>query len=71
MKDFSTTSIDWMPNDSDVKCLQIHCTLLVERDGHINVLTDHKHTAYGHTPGFNSVLVKVYPSELVLILLLA
>ncbi|MHA2119297.1 MAG: molybdopterin dinucleotide binding domain-containing protein, partial [Candidatus Thorarchaeota archaeon] len=34
-----------------------------ERDGNINVLTDDKHTAYGHTPGFNSVLVKVYPSE--------
>jgi anaerobic selenocysteine-containing dehydrogenase len=34
-----------------------------ERDGNINVLTDDKHTAFGHTPGFNSVLVKVYPSE--------
>jgi anaerobic selenocysteine-containing dehydrogenase len=34
-----------------------------ERDGNINVLTDDKHTAYGHTPGFNSVLVKVYLSE--------
>jgi anaerobic selenocysteine-containing dehydrogenase len=33
------------------------------RDGNINVLTDDKHTAYGHTPGFNSVLVKVYLSE--------
>lgn len=31
-----------------------------ERDGNINVLTDDKHTAFGHTPGFNSVLVKVY-----------
>ncbi|MFW9861802.1 MAG: molybdopterin-dependent oxidoreductase [Candidatus Thorarchaeota archaeon] len=34
-----------------------------ERDGNINVLTDDKHTAFGHTPGFNSVLVKVYLSE--------
>ncbi len=34
-----------------------------ERDGNINVLTDDKHTAYGHTPGFNSVLVKVYTCE--------
>ncbi|MFW9887079.1 MAG: molybdopterin-dependent oxidoreductase [Candidatus Thorarchaeota archaeon] len=34
-----------------------------ERDGNINILTDDKHTAFGHTPGFNSVLVKVYPSE--------
>jgi anaerobic selenocysteine-containing dehydrogenase len=34
-----------------------------DRDGNINVLTDDKHTAYGHTPGFNSVLVKVYSSE--------
>ncbi|MHA2140299.1 MAG: molybdopterin-dependent oxidoreductase [Candidatus Thorarchaeota archaeon] len=31
-----------------------------ERDGNINALTDDKHTAFGHTPGFNSVLVKVY-----------
>ena len=28
-------------------------------DGNINNLTDDKHTAFGHTPGFNSVLVKV------------
>ncbi|MHA2299635.1 MAG: molybdopterin-dependent oxidoreductase [Candidatus Thorarchaeota archaeon] len=34
-----------------------------ERDGNINVLTDDRHTAYGHTPGFNSILVKVYLSE--------
>ncbi|MFW9958283.1 MAG: molybdopterin-dependent oxidoreductase [Candidatus Odinarchaeota archaeon] len=30
-------------------------------DGNINVLTDDKHTAFGHTPGFNSVLVRVVP----------
>ncbi len=29
------------------------------RDGNVNLLTDDKHTAFGHTPGFNSVLVKV------------
>ncbi len=34
-----------------------------DRDGNINVLTDDKHTAFGHTPGFNSVLVKVYRTE--------
>ncbi|MFX1273109.1 MAG: molybdopterin dinucleotide binding domain-containing protein, partial [Promethearchaeota archaeon] len=34
-----------------------------ERDGNVNVLTDDKHSAFGHTPGFNSVLVKVYRSE--------
>ncbi|NWF95200.1 MAG: molybdopterin-dependent oxidoreductase [Candidatus Thorarchaeota archaeon] len=28
-------------------------------DGNINVLTDDRHTAFGHTPGFNSVLVRV------------
>ncbi|MFW9933230.1 MAG: molybdopterin-dependent oxidoreductase [Candidatus Thorarchaeota archaeon] len=28
-------------------------------DGNINILTDDKHTVYGHTPGFNSVLVRV------------
>ncbi len=28
-------------------------------DGNINNLTDDKHTAFGHTPGFNSVLVRV------------
>lgn len=28
-------------------------------DGNINLLTDDRHTAYGHTPGFNSVLVRV------------
>lgn len=30
-----------------------------EDDGNINLLTDDKHTAFGHTPGFNSVLVRV------------
>jgi len=30
-----------------------------ESDGNVNVLTDDKHTAFGHTPGFNSVLVRV------------
>jgi predicted molibdopterin-dependent oxidoreductase YjgC len=30
-----------------------------EEDGNINHLTDDKHTAFGHTPGFNSVLVRV------------
>jgi len=33
-------------------------------DGNINMLTDDKHTAFGHTPGFNSVLVKVAKSTL-------
>ncbi|MFW9974750.1 MAG: molybdopterin-dependent oxidoreductase [Candidatus Thorarchaeota archaeon] len=28
-------------------------------DGNVNHLTDDKHTAFGHTPGFNSVLVRV------------
>jgi anaerobic selenocysteine-containing dehydrogenase len=28
-------------------------------DGNINLLTDDRHTAFGHTPGFNSVLVRV------------
>jgi predicted molibdopterin-dependent oxidoreductase YjgC len=32
-------------------------------DGNINYLTDDKHTAFGSTPGFNSVLVRVLPSE--------
>jgi anaerobic selenocysteine-containing dehydrogenase len=31
-----------------------------QRDGNVNVLTDDEHTAFGHTPGFNSVLVRVY-----------
>ncbi len=31
-------------------------------DGNINLLTDDLHTAFGHTPGFNSVLVRVYRS---------
>jgi predicted molibdopterin-dependent oxidoreductase YjgC len=34
-----------------------------DRDGNINLLTDDKHTAFGHTPGFNSVLVRVTGSE--------
>ncbi|MBE0526530.1 MAG: molybdopterin-dependent oxidoreductase, partial [Candidatus Thorarchaeota archaeon] len=29
-------------------------------DGNINLLTDDKHTAFGSTPGFNSVLVRVF-----------
>ena len=28
-------------------------------DGNINLLTEDLHTAFGHTPGFNSVLVRV------------
>jgi anaerobic selenocysteine-containing dehydrogenase len=31
-------------------------------DGNINLLTDDMHTAFGHTPGFNSVLVNVKKS---------
>ena len=34
-----------------------------ENDGNVNVLTDDKHTALGHTPGFNSVLVRVTKSQ--------
>ncbi|MHA1965231.1 MAG: molybdopterin-dependent oxidoreductase [Candidatus Thorarchaeota archaeon] len=30
-----------------------------EEDGNINLLTEDQHTAFGHTPGFNSVLVRV------------
>ncbi|MFW9806388.1 MAG: molybdopterin dinucleotide binding domain-containing protein, partial [Candidatus Thorarchaeota archaeon] len=33
-------------------------------DGNINILTNDMHTAFGHTPGFNSVLVSVKRSEL-------
>ncbi len=33
-------------------------------DGNINILTEDKHTAFGHTPGFNSVLVRVRSYEL-------
>ncbi len=33
-----------------------------DRDGNINLLTDDKHTAFGYTPGFNSVLVRVSSS---------
>jgi anaerobic selenocysteine-containing dehydrogenase len=32
-------------------------------DGNINNLTEDKHTAYGHTPGFNSVLVRVRKAD--------
>ncbi|TFG31165.1 hypothetical protein EU527_13100 [Candidatus Thorarchaeota archaeon] len=32
-----------------------------EDSGNINHLTDDRHTAFGHTPGFNSVLVRVIP----------
>ena len=32
-------------------------------DGNINLLTKDSHTAYGHTPGFNSVLVRVKKSQ--------
>ncbi|MFX1484538.1 MAG: molybdopterin-dependent oxidoreductase, partial [Promethearchaeota archaeon] len=32
-------------------------------DGNVNLLTKDSHTAYGHTPGFNSVLVRVKRSE--------
>jgi len=31
-----------------------------QEDGNINLLTDDKHTAFGNTPGFNSVLVRVF-----------
>ncbi|TFG28916.1 hypothetical protein EU528_10500 [Candidatus Thorarchaeota archaeon] len=31
-----------------------------QADGNINLLTDDKHTDFGSTPGFNSVLVRVY-----------
>jgi anaerobic selenocysteine-containing dehydrogenase len=31
-----------------------------QEDGNVNILTDDKHTAFGSTPGFNSVLVRVY-----------
>ncbi|MFW9811907.1 MAG: molybdopterin-dependent oxidoreductase [Candidatus Thorarchaeota archaeon] len=34
-----------------------------DEDGNINYLTDDKHTAFGSTPGFNSVLVRVRPSR--------
>ena len=32
-------------------------------DGNINILTDDLHTAFGHTPGFNSVLVNVKKAQ--------
>ncbi|MDF1538598.1 MAG: molybdopterin-dependent oxidoreductase [Candidatus Thorarchaeota archaeon] len=32
-------------------------------DGNINLLTEDNHTAFGHTPGFNSVLVRVKKSN--------
>jgi anaerobic selenocysteine-containing dehydrogenase len=34
-----------------------------QNDGNINLLTKDSHTAFGHTPGFNSVLVQVARSE--------
>ncbi|MHA3963680.1 MAG: molybdopterin-dependent oxidoreductase [Candidatus Thorarchaeota archaeon SMTZ1-45] len=34
-----------------------------EDDGNINLLTKDHHTAFGHTPGFNSVLVRVTRSS--------
>ncbi|MGY5865318.1 MAG: molybdopterin-dependent oxidoreductase [Candidatus Thorarchaeota archaeon] len=34
-----------------------------EADGNVNNLTDDKHTAFGNTPGFNSVLVRVQRSK--------
>ncbi len=34
-----------------------------DEDGNVNVLTDDRHTAFGHTPGFNSVLVRVTKSD--------
>jgi len=33
------------------------------RDGNMNLLTQDRHTAFGHTPGFNSVLVRVVESS--------
>jgi anaerobic selenocysteine-containing dehydrogenase len=33
-------------------------------DGNINILTNDLHTAFGHTPGFNSVLVRVRKSQI-------
>ncbi|MFW9871158.1 MAG: molybdopterin dinucleotide binding domain-containing protein, partial [Candidatus Thorarchaeota archaeon] len=33
-------------------------------DGNINLLTKDSHTAFGHTPGFNSVLVRVKRSNI-------
>ena len=32
-------------------------------DGNINLLTKDHHTAFGHTPGFNSVLVRVIKAQ--------
>ncbi len=32
-------------------------------NGDMNILTDDRHTAFGHTPGFNSVLVRVLRSR--------
>ena len=34
-----------------------------DQDGNVNNLTDDRHTAFGHTPGFNSVLVRVTKSR--------
>ncbi|TXT54592.1 MAG: hypothetical protein BAJATHORv1_60089 [Candidatus Thorarchaeota archaeon] len=33
------------------------------KNGNMNYLTDDKHTAFGHTPGFNSVLVRVEKAD--------
>ncbi|MFW9786053.1 MAG: molybdopterin-dependent oxidoreductase [Candidatus Thorarchaeota archaeon] len=35
-----------------------------QEDGNINLLTKDLHTAFGHTPGFNSVLVRVSHSKI-------
>ena len=32
-------------------------------DGNMNIPTQDRHTAFGHTPGFNSVLVRVVESS--------
>ncbi len=32
-------------------------------NGDMNTLTDDRHTAFGHTPGFNSVLVRIRQSK--------
>ncbi len=34
-----------------------------DEDGNVNLLTKDSHTAFGHTPGFNSVLVRVKPTK--------
>jgi len=32
-------------------------------DGNMNIFTQDRHTAFGHTPGFNSVLVRIVESS--------